>query len=158
MSNITAKEIQEIRNETGLGVMDIKNAMEEAGGDREKAMEILKKSVGDKMEKRSGRATSQGKVGVYLHGDGKSAVMVEVNCETDFVAKADDFQNFVKDLCLHIIAMKPANIEELLKQDFVKDSKNTVGDLLKGIIAKTGENIVISRFVIYSIGEDTISC
>ena len=156
--SVSAKEIQEIRNETGLGVMDIKNAMEEAGGDREKAMEILKKRVGDKMEKRSGRATGQGKIGAYVHGDGKSAVMVEVNCETDFVAKNEDFQQFIKDLTLQIISMKPENVEELLKQDFVKDTKKTIEDLLKDIIAKTGENIVIGRFVVYSIGKEPVSC
>lgn len=155
---ITAKEIQEIRNETGLGIMDIKNAMEEAGGDRAKAMEILKARAGDKMEKRAGRATGQGKVGVYSHGDGKSAVMVEVNCETDFVAKADDFQNFVKELTLQIISMKPTSVEELLKQDFVKDSKKTIEDLLKELIAKTGENIVIKRFTIFGVGGDPIGC
>lgn len=155
---ISTKDVAEIRNETGLGVMDIRNALEEAKGNREKALEILKEKAGAKMEKRSGRATGQGKIGAYIHGDGKSAVLVEVACETDFVAKNEDFNAFVKDLTLQVISMKPESVQELLKQDFVKDSKQTIEDLLKQIIAKTGENIVIKRFVIYQIGNDTISC
>ena len=110
------------------------------------------------MEKRSGRATGQGKIGTYLHGDGKSAVLVEVDCETDFVAKNDDFNLFIKELTLQIISMKPATVEELLEQDFVKEPSNKISDLLKALVAKTGENIVIKRFVIYSIGEETIGC
>ena len=122
---ITAKEIQEIRNETGLGVMDIKNAMEEAGGDREKAMEILKKSVGDKMEKRSGRATSQGKIGSYLHGDGKSAVMVEVNCETDFVGNTDSFKALCHEIAMHIAATNPKYLsrEEVSVEDLNREKE-----------------------------------
>lgn len=151
--SITAKDILEMRNETGLGVMDIKNALEKAKGDKKKALEILSKESGAKMEKRSGRATSQGKIGAYVHGEGKTACLVEVNCETDFVAKADDFNNFVKELTLQIISMNPENVEELLGQDYVKDGSKKISDLLKEIIAKTGENIVIKRFVVYRIGE-----
>jgi elongation factor Ts len=151
---ISAKDVQEIRNDTGLGVMDIRNALEEAGGDRDKALEILKEKAGAKMEKRSGRATSQGRIGVYTHGDGKSACMVEVNCETDFVAKAEDFTNFIKELTLQIISMKPESVEELLEQEFIKDGSKKISDLLKEIIAKTGENIIINRFVIYQIGQE----
>jgi len=151
---ISAKDVQEIRNETGLGVMDIRNALEEAKGNKEKAMKILSEKAGAKMEKRSGRATGQGKVGVYLHGDGKSGCMVEVNCETDFVAKNEDFNDFVKNLTLQIISMNPGTVEELLTQDYVKDPGKKISDLLKEIIAKTGENIVIKRFVVYKIGEE----
>jgi elongation factor Ts len=152
--NISAKDVQKIREETGLGVMDIRKALEEAGGDKEKALKLLSEKAGEKMEKRAGRETSQGKIGVYTHGDGKSAVMVEVNCETDFVAKADDFTNFVKELTLQIISMKPKDVEELLQQEFIKDPSKKIADLLKEIIAKTGENIVIKRFVVYQIGQD----
>ncbi len=151
--SITAKDVQEIREETGLGVMDIRNALEEAGGDKAKALEILKTKVGEKMEKRAGRATGQGKIGVYAHTDGKSAVMVEVDCETDFVAKNEDFQTFVKELTLQIIAMKPADVEKLLAQDYVKDGEKKISDLLKDLIAKTGENIVVKRFTVYEVGE-----
>uniref|UniRef100_A0A7C4R233 Elongation factor Ts n=1 Tax=candidate division CPR3 bacterium TaxID=2268181 RepID=A0A7C4R233_UNCC3 len=155
---ISAKDVQEIRNETGLGVMDIKNALEQAGGNKEKALEILKEKAGEKMEKRAGRATGQGKIGAYVHGDGKSACMVEVGCETDFVAKNEYFIAFVKDLTLQIISMKPINIEELLDQDFIKDSKKKISDLLKEIVAKTGENIEIKRFTVYEIANDPITC
>ncbi len=150
---ISAKDVQAIREETGLGVMDIRNALEEAGGDKAKALEILKSKAGEKMAKRADRATGQGKIGAYTHTDGKSATLVEVNCETDFVAKNEDFQNFVKDLTLQIISMKPADVEELLAQDFIKDSGKKVADLLKELIAKTGENIVVKRFVVYQVGE-----
>lgn len=151
-NTISAKDVQEIRNETGLGVMDIRKALEEAKGNKEKALKLLKRKAGEKMEKRAGRATSQGRIGVYTHGDGKSAVMVEVNCETDFVAKNEDFTNFIKDLTLQIVSMDPKSVEDLLKQDFIKDPSKKISDLLKEIIAKTGENIVISRFVVYKVG------
>jgi len=151
---IKASDVQKIREETGLGVMDIKKALEEADGDKKKALEILKERAHEKMEKRAGRETSQGKIGVYTHGDGKSACMVEVDCETDFVAKAEDFTGFVKELTLQIISMKPTNVEELLEQEFIKDSSKKISDLLKEIIAKTGENIVIKRFVIYQVGQE----
>lgn len=156
--NISASDVQKIREETGLGVMDIRNALEESGGDKEKALKILSEKAGAKMEKRAGRATGQGKIGIYLHGDGKSACMVEVNCETDFVAKNEDFNDFIKDLTLQIISMKPNNVEELLEQDFVKDGSKKISDLLKEIVAKTGENVVISKFVIYAVGGDPVSC
>jgi len=155
---ITAKDVQEIRDETGLGVMDIRNALEDAKGNKKKALEILKEKAGDKVLKRAGRTTAQGKIAAYVHGNATSGCMVEVGCETDFVAKAEDFQNFIKELTLQVISMKPANVEELLKQDYVKDPKKTIGDLLKEIIAKTGENIVIKRFVVYQIGAETIGC
>ena len=128
---IKASDVQELRAETGLGVMDIKKALEEAEGDKEKALKILASQAGAKMEKRAGRATGQGKIGAYVHGDGKSACLVEVNCETDFVAKAEDFQNFIKELTLQIISMKPESVEELLEQDFIKDGGKKISDLLK---------------------------
>ena len=150
---ISAKDVQEIRNETGLGVMDIRHALEEADGDKARALEILRSKAGEKMEKRAGRATNQGKIGSYVHGDGKSACLVEVDCETDFVAKNDDFIEFVKELSLQVISMKPGNVAELLDQEYVKDSSRKISDMLKEIIAKTGENIVIKRFVVYQVGE-----
>jgi len=149
---ISASDVQEIRNETGLGVMDIRKALEETKGNKEKALKVLSRKAGEKMEKRAGRATGQGRIGVYTHGDGKSAVMVEVNCETDFVAKNEDFINFVKDLTLQVVSMNPKSIEELLKQDFIKDGSKKISDLLKETIAKTGENIVIKRFIVYKVG------
>ena len=151
---ISTKDIQNLREETGLGVVDIKEALEKAKGDKKKALEILSKKAGEKMEKKAGRVTSQGKIGAYVHGDGKSAVLVEVDCETDFVAKNEGFVNFIKELTLQIISMKPKDVKELLGQSFIKDPSKTVEDLLKEIIAKTGENIVVKRFVVYQIGQD----
>jgi len=150
---IKASDVQKIREETGLGVMDIKKALEEAKGDKKKALKILGDRAHEKMEKRADRATSQGRIGVYTHGDSKSAVMVEVGCETDFVAKNEDFINFVKDLTLQIISMNPESVEDLLAQEFVKDGSKKISDLLKEIIAKTGENIVVKRFVVYKVGQ-----
>ena len=150
---ITSEQVKLLRDKTGAGMMDCKKALEEASGDRVKALAILKEKAGEKMEKRAGRATSQGKIGAYVHGDGKSACLVEVNCETDFVAKNEDFNAFIKDLNLQIISMKPKSVEELLEQDFIKDPSKKISDLLKELIAKTGENIVINRFVVYQIGE-----
>jgi len=151
---ISTKDIQEIRQETGLGVMDIKEALEKAKGDKKKALEALYKKAGDKMAKRAGRETKQGLVGSYLHGDNKLGVLVEVNCETDFVAKNEDFIAFVKDLGLQVASMNPENVKDLLGQDFIKDPSKKIEDLLKVIIAKTGENIVVRRFVAYRLGEE----
>jgi len=155
---IKTSDIQKIRKQTGLGVMDIKKALEEAKGDKKKTLEILKKKAGDKMAKRVERETTQGRIAAYIHNDNKLGVLLEVNCETDFVAKNEDFVSFVRDLTLQIASMRPKDVEELLSQDFIKDPSKKIGDLLKEIIAKMGENIVVKRFVIYQLGTDVISC
>ena len=111
-ANISAKEVAELRARTGAGMMDCKRALEEAGGDMEKAIEALRKSGAAKAEKRGGRETREGLVGSYIHFTGKIGVMVEVNCETDFVARTDDFKALVKHIAEHIAAAAPIAIDK----------------------------------------------
>ena len=108
---IGAKEVKELRNRTGAGVMDCKNALTEAGGDIEKAIEILRTKGLAKAAKKAGRIVSEGLVGSYIHTGGKIGVLVEVNCETDFVAKTGDFKQFVKDVAMHIAASSPLYVK-----------------------------------------------
>jgi elongation factor Ts len=104
---ISAQMVKDLREKTGLGMMDCKNALVETNGDVEKAIEYLRKKGALKAAKREGRATTEGRVGSYIHMTGKIGVLVELNCESDFVAKTDDFQELVKDLCMHIAASAP---------------------------------------------------
>ncbi|MDA7640564.1 translation elongation factor Ts [Opitutaceae bacterium] len=105
--SITAKQVAELRGQTGAGLMDCKKALTESEGDLEKAITILRKKGMASASKKAGRATSEGLIESYIHLGGKVGVLIEVNCETDFVAKTDDFKSFVKDLCLHIAAVNP---------------------------------------------------
>jgi elongation factor Ts len=107
MADISLDLIQELRNRTGMGMMDCKKALNEANGDMEKAIEILRKKGASVAAKRSGNATSEGLVHAYIHPGSRIGVLVEINCETDFVARTQDLQDFAKDLCLHIAALKP---------------------------------------------------
>jgi len=150
---ISVQEIKKLRDKTGCGVADCRRALEESGGDLKKAEGILKEKGVAVARKRSEKETSQGLVETYVHGDGKIGVMVEVNCETDFVARTDDFKKFVHELAMQIAAMKPKDVAELVKQPYIRDQEKTIGDLLKETLAKTGENIKIKRFCRYELGE-----
>ena len=195
---ISAKQVAELRNRTGAGMMDCKAALQEANGDMEAAIDILRKKGAMKAEKRGGRETREGMIGSYIHFNGKIGVLVEVNCETDFVARTDDFKGLVKSVAEHIAATgplavdkdqipadviererriyvdevkqsgKPANLVDkivegkveafykqncLLSQPWVRDDKRTVGDLVKEMSGKTGENIQVRRFSRFQMGE-----
>lgn len=108
----TAKEVQELRQRTGAGMMDCKKALEETGGDMEKAIESLRAKGIAKAEKRVGRAASEGQISSYIHHNGKVGVLLEVNCETDFVARTDDFKKLVRELALHIASAAPLAIDK----------------------------------------------
>jgi len=105
---ISATNVKDLRAMTGAGMLDCKNALTEADGNTEKAVEILRKKGLSKAAKKAGRIAAEGIVGSYIHAEGSIGVMAEINCETDFVAKTEDFQNFVKDICMHIAACKPS--------------------------------------------------
>lgn len=195
MSEISAQMVGELRRKTGAGLMDCKRALAEAGGNEEQAIDILRKKGIASAAKKADRAASDGLVEAYIHMGGKVGVLIEVNCETDFVAKTEQFKALVRDIAMHIaassptcvrredvpaellqkereiaagqVAGKPADIVEkivagkvekiyqeivLLEQPFVKNPEQTVGDLLKEMIAKMGENIVINRFARFQIG------
>ncbi len=143
--------VKKMRAETGLGIMEIKAALEEVNGDEAKAKEILKKQGFAKAEKRAEKETHQGMVATYTHSTGKIGVMVELLCETDFVAKNEEFMAVAKDFCLQIAAMSPKNSKELLEQEFVKDPSLKMNDLVVALNSKFGENIKLGRFERFEI-------
>lgn len=149
--NISVEQIKNLRAKTGLGIHDVKNALEESGGNETKALAWLKEKGLSTVARKSDRATSQGLVESYIHG-GRLGAMVEVNCETDFVARNDEFKQFVKDIAMQVASMNPENVEELLKQDYFRDPSMTIQDLLNDTITKIGENIKISKISRFELG------
>lgn len=154
MADVPIEDIRKLREMTGVGITDAKQALVEASGDFNKALEAMRAKGLTKAEKRAEREARSGLIGTYSH-DGRIGVVVEVNCETNFVAKTDEFKELVKDLTLHICSMDPADIEALMDQPFVKEPEKTVGDYVKEHIAKLGENIVVRRFTRMALGEVT---
>lgn len=146
------KLLIKIRQETGMGVMDIKKALLDAKGDEKKAIELLRAKGKVVMAKRDDKETTQGIVDVYAH-NGRIGVLVEVNCETDFVARNDEFKVFAHDLALQISSMEPKDVAELLQQDFIKDGSRKMTDILNDLTAKMGEKIVVKRFERFALGE-----
>jgi len=195
---ITAQAVKELRERTGAGMMECKGALQEANGDMEAAIDILRARGAAKAAKRSAREVSEGTIGSYIHMGGRIGVLLEVNCETDFVARNDEFQKLVRDIAMHIAAANPLSIQRedvpqdvadreravyreqmresgkpeqiwdkivdgkmekyyaestLLEQPFVKNPDQTVGQLITEASSKTGENIVVRRFVRYALGD-----
>jgi elongation factor Ts len=195
---ITAGQVKELRDKTGAGMMECKAALTEANGNVEEAITLLRKRGLAQAAKRAGRATAQGTIGSYIHLGGRIGVLIEVNCESDFVARTDDFGNLVKEVAMHIAAAdpkwvrredvpadavekekaiyraqmessgKPANVIDkivegklgsfysqvvLLEQPTIRDASLTIAQLVAQATAKTGENIQISRFVRFRVGE-----
>ncbi len=142
---ISVDEIKKLRELTGAGIADCREALEEAKGDLKKAQEYLAKKGIEKAEKKSDRETGSGRVFSYVHS-GKIGVLVSLLCETDFVAKTDEFNNLGKELCLQVASMNPKNTAELLKQEYIRDSAQTIGDMIKLVVGKLGENIKIGEF------------
>ncbi|MCX7817377.1 MAG: translation elongation factor Ts [Syntrophales bacterium] len=197
--NITADMVKKLRDKTGAGMMDCKEALTASNGDFDKAIEYLRKKGMSAATKRSSKAAKEGTIASYIHMGGKIGVLVELNCETDFVAKTDDFKELARDIAMHVAALnpqyvKPEDIPEevlerekniyreqlikenkpekvwdriiegklkkfyeevcLLNQKFIKDPEITVETLINNLIAKTGENIVLRRFVRFQLGEE----
>lgn len=138
-------DVQKLREETGAGVMDCKKALVEAGGNFNKAKEIIAAKGLIKAEKKSDRATSAGILEAYIH-NGRVGVLLELRSETDFVSRSEPIKELAHNLALHISAMAPETVEELLKQPYVKDESKTVEEVIKGNIAKVGENLKVERF------------
>lgn len=165
--NITAESVRQLREETGAGVMDCKRALTESEGDFEKAKEALRQRGLAAAEKKAGRVAAQGLVESYIHAGGRIGVLLELNCESDFVARTDDFRALAHDIAMQIAALAPTYIraedvpadaqvepnEILLNQPFIRDAGVTVHDLIRNNIAKLGENIQVRRFVRFSLGE-----
>lgn len=164
---VTADDVKRLRAETGAGVMDSKRALEEADGDFEGARRLLRERGVALAAKRSERSTGQGLVEAYIHGDGRIGALVEVNCETDFVARTDTFKQLAKDVAMQVAAMNPLGVTEedvpedvegdrsqhaLLEQPFIKDASQTIGELLREAVAQTGENIRVANFARFELG------
>jgi len=150
---ITTEMIKELRELTGAGILNCRRALVKADGDIKKASEILRSEGIEKADKKADRETMSGSVFTYVHGVGRIAAMVEIACETDFVAKTEDFQKLGREVAMQISAMNPTDIAELLSQAYIRDTKSTIHDLLKTGIAKLGENIVVKRFSRFELGE-----
>lgn len=151
MAKINIELIKKLREETGVAIIRIREVLEEVGGDEKKALDVLKKEGLEKASKREGRATSEGKIFVYAHHTGKIVGVVELLCETDFVAKTELFGALGKDLAMQAASM---GTEDFEKQDFIKDSGKKVSDLVKELIAKTGENITLGRIERIELGRE----
>lgn len=176
---VSATQVKELREKSGAGIMECKRALEESDGDVEKAIQLLKQQGLAKADKKTGRTASQGLIEPYIHGAGRIGAIVEVNCETDFVARTPDFRDLAHDLAMQVAATAPryvaledvpeaewAALEKdygsreqavagavLLEQPFIKDSKLAIRDLIRDRIAKLGENIVVTRFARFEVGE-----
>jgi elongation factor Ts len=162
--------VKQLRDQTGAGMMECKAALQEANGNIEEANTILRKRGLAQAAKKSGRSTSEGLIGAYIHAGGKIGVLVELNCESDFVARTEDFQTLLKEIALQVAAANPQYVRRedvpvegklgsfyeqtvLVDQISIRDSKQTVHQMLQAAIAKLGENISVARFVRYKVGE-----
>ena len=139
-------QLKELREMTGVSMMACKKALEEAEGDIKMAVDVLRKKGEAKAVERGERSTGQGVIATYLHTNAKIGVMVQLGCETDFVAKNDEFLQVAKDIAMHIAASDPADTKVLLEQPFIKDLSLTISDYINGFIQKFGENIEVERF------------
>jgi elongation factor Ts len=166
--DITTDMIKTLREQTGAGIMDCRTALVGCEGNIDKAMEVLREKGLLKAQKRSERATSQGLIDSYIHTAGRIGALVEVNCETDFVARTDEFKGLAHCLAMQVAAMSPKYISEtdipegsdavpneacLLLQPYIKDPTKTIKDVINETIAKTGENIKVRRFLRYELGD-----
>lgn len=151
---IEIEKVKELRELTSLSVIDCKKALEEAGGDLVKAQEILKKAGVALAEKKSARVAGDGLIYSYIHNTGKIGVLLELSCETDFVARNEEFKSLAHEICLQVASLAPKSVEELLKMEYIKDSSRTIQDLVTVAVSKLGENINIRRFLRYQVAED----
>jgi len=152
ITKITADLIREVRQSSGAPILRTKKVLQEVEGDKDKAIKILKKEGFAKMAKRADRDTSAGFVASYSHHTGTVAALVELQCETDFVAKNELFIETANNIAMQVASMNPETQEELLKQDFIKDPSRTIQDLINEVNAKTGENTNLGKFVRIEVG------
>jgi elongation factor Ts len=148
---IDVSKIKQLREKTGIGISECREALDKNAGDIRKAEKWLNEQGILKAAKKAERPTSQGLIEAYVH-NGKIGVMVEINCETDFVARTDDFKKLAHEIAMQISAMEPKDVKELLKQPYIRDPQSTIEDMVKATIAKLGENIQVKRFSRLEIG------
>ena len=149
---VSVDTIKKLREETGAGIADCREALEASNGDMAKAKEFLKQKGFDKAASKGDREVNAGVVEVYSHG-GRVGVLLELLCETDFVAKTEDFKNLAHEISLQIASMKPESVKELLEQEYIRDNSQTMDALIKSVISKVGENIQVGRFERIALGE-----
>jgi elongation factor Ts len=163
---ITAKDVMQLRERTGAGVMDCRRALQDTNGDMERAAALLREKGIERAEKKAGREARQGLIESYIHAGGRVGAIVELNCETDFVARNPQFRELAHELAMQVAAMNPSHIggpvadgEEpppgdspLLEQAYIRDSSRKISDLVKEGVASFGENIVIRRFARFELG------
>jgi elongation factor Ts len=165
---VTVNDIKTLRESTGAGIMECKEALEESQGDQNKAMDVLRTKGFAQAAKRSGRDTTEGVVEAYIHTGGRVGALVELGCETDFVARTPDFKDLAHTLAMQVAAMAPEYVGDgdhpeedtrpiiqvdLLQQPFIKDSSQQIGELIKELAAKVGENVKVVRFSRLALGE-----
>lgn len=148
---IKIEQIKQLRNKTGVSIAECKKALGEAKGNIEKAKEILRKKGKDFARKRLNRETKEGIIDSYIHPGMKVGVLIELDCESDFVARSEDFHKLSHELCLQIAALPPEKEDQLLGQEWIKDQTKTVKDLIDEYITRFGENITIKRFTRYEL-------
>jgi len=148
---IKVNQVKQLRDKTNASMMDCKKALVEAKGDEKRALKILQKKGQLIAMKKSGREAEQGIIEAYIHSNKKIGVLLELKCETDFVARNEEFKELAHDLAMHIAAMDPENEKSLLKESFIKNEEITVKDLIDERIAKLGENIKIGKFTRYQL-------
>lgn len=163
--DITAQAVKELREKSGAGVMECKRALQDTEGDMDKALEILREKGLTKHAKVAGREANQGLVESYIHTGGRIGALVEVNCETDFVARTDEFRMLARELAMQVASMDPKSVGSLseptedetalLNQEYIRDARKSIRDLVKETIGKVGENIVVNRFVRFEVGQTT---
>lgn len=148
---ITTGQIKELRDRTGISVSECKKALEEAGGDMNKALEILQVRSADSMRKKADRELGAGTIASYIHTTGQVGAMIALSCETDFVSKNEEYVSLAKDIAMHAAAMRPDDATTLLEQPFVKDPSKTVADLISAATQKFGERIEVSNIAVFSV-------
>lgn len=153
--SFTAADVKKLREETGAGMMDCKKALDEANGDFDKARAIVRERGLAKAEKKSDRETKEGYIASYVHTNRKMGVMLEMLCETDYVARNEEFQKMATDIAMHTVAMNPASVEELLSQEFIRNPDITIENMIKELSGKIGEKFVLNRFIRYEVGQET---
>jgi elongation factor Ts len=149
---VTLEQIKKLREETMAGVSDCRQALDDANGDYAKAKKLILERGLEKAAKKADRETSQGVIESYTHATGKVGVLVEIRCETDFVAKNEEFKKFTHEVAMQIAAMNPKDVKALLAGAYIRDGGLTIEALVKQTIAKIGENITITRFIRYELG------
>lgn len=160
---ISAAAVKELREKTGAGIMDCKRALEDTNGNVDKAIEALRQKGLMKHTKVAGREVKQGVIESYIHTGGRIGALVEVNCETDFVARTDEFRTLAREIAMQVASMNPKTVgtiggegdegdDALLSQEYIRDSRKSIRDLIKETIAKVGENIQVSRFMRFEVG------